>query len=152
MRQKSDPAFQALLKRARNAELTQYDVETLNERIATSLPRSGSLDEAVIMQANELREITNHISANEFVDARGQDITLFPDKIGGNTKHGENIIPREDILAVQDSNGVTGPGLLPYSHGMPAAVLVNQCTIHKIVNGTRAKMYGVILDTNCTYY
>lgn len=38
MRQKSDPAFQALLQRARNAELNQEDVDMLNQRLATGLP------------------------------------------------------------------------------------------------------------------
>ena len=64
-----------------------------------------------------------------------------------NLKKGKEIIKMESILAIQDGfDGSTGLGLLPYSKGMPATVLVNQCTVHKIVNGTRAIMYAVQAD------
>lgn len=153
--EKSQIAFQELLKRAWKAQFDQGDVDTLNDRVGRmDLARfagAGLLSEIIITQRIDLRHRTNRISANLFVAAREQHITLFPDQIHGNQKDGEEIVARHDILAKQEGNG-TGPGLLFYSHGMPAAVLINQCTMHKIVNGTRAKMYGVVAHPQGTNY
>lgn len=148
MRQKSDPAFQTLLKRAQNATLHKDDFDTLNGQMATELPSSGSLEEVVVVvQRHNIRHITNCLSTELFVNASEQDIILFPNLHHRNLKKNKEIIKMEDILAIQDGfEGSTGPGLLPYSKGMPATVFVNQCTAHRIVNGTRSTMYAVQAD------
>lgn len=116
----------------------------LNQKVATSLLSIGSLDEAVIIQKNNVRHLVNRISVDLFADTNNEDIVLFPCGIDQNTMHDIKIVTKDRILTVQDGKGVTRPRLLPYLKGMPAAVLSNQCTMHKIVNGTRASMYGVI--------
>ena len=70
MRQKSDPAFQALLKRARSASLHKNDLDILNDRVATDLPFTGSLQEVVVMQRHNIRHIINRLSAELFVNAQ----------------------------------------------------------------------------------
>ncbi len=49
MHQKTDPAFQELLKRARQGSLNIRNIEILNQRVATSLLDSGSLDTIVVV-------------------------------------------------------------------------------------------------------
>ena len=147
MQQKSDPAFQALLKRAQNATLHKDDLDTLNRQVATELPSSGFLEEVVVVQRHNIRHNTNRLSTELFVNASEQDIILFPDSHHRNLKKDKEIIKIEDILAIQDGfKGSTGPGLLSYPKGMPATVFVNQCTAHRIVNGTKSTMYAVQVD------
>ena len=146
MRQSSDPDFQKLLTRAKNAKLNKNDVDILNQHVATELPSQGSLDETVIMQENSSRHLTNCVSANLLADALGEDIVLFPCHISRNEMHGQEIIRRDEIYRELDGKSINGPGLLLFLKGMPAAVLSNSCTMYKIVNGTKAKIYGVIAD------
>ena len=146
MRQSSDPGFQMLLTKARNAELDKNDVDTLNQRVATELPNQGSLDEAVIMQENSSRHLTNRVSADFLADVLDEDIVLFPCHVSRNEIDGHGIVWREEIYGELDGRNITGPGLLLFLKGMPAAVLSNSCTMHTIVNGTRAKMYGAVVD------
>ena len=146
MRQSSDPEFKMLLTRARNAELNHSDVDTLNSQVATELLSNGSLDEAVIMQENSSCHLTNCISADILADSLGQDIVLFPCHISRNKKDGNEIVRRDEIYAELDSKSITGPGLVSFLKGMPATVLSNSCTMHQIVNGTRAIMHSVVAD------
>lgn len=59
MRQKTDLSFPDLLKKARQGRLNVDDVQTLNSRVATALPESGSLDSIVIVQKNKTRHHIN---------------------------------------------------------------------------------------------
>ena len=152
MRQSSDPNFQKLLTKARNTCLTQEDVDVLNLQVATELPHTGLLDETVIMQENSSRHLTNKVSANLFADSISEDIVLFPCQISRNTVDGQDIVGRDEVYAELDGKNVTGPGLLPFLKGMPAAVLSNSCTMHQIVNGTRAKMHSVIADPRGMFF
>lgn len=125
--------------------MDQDDLDTLNQHVATQLPHTGSLDETVIMQENNARHMTNRVSADLLADDLGQDIVLFPCHISPNEKNGQEIVRRDEIYAELDGKSITRPDLLPFLKGMPAAPLSNSCTMHKIVNGTRAKMYSVVV-------
>ena len=144
MRQSSDPEFQMLLTKARDEKLDKNDVNILNRQVAVELPSKGSLDEAVIMQENSSRHLTNRVSAHILADTLGQDIVFFPCHISRNEKNGQEIVRRDEIYAELDGRNITGPGLVPFLKGMPAAVLSNSCIMHKIVNETRAIMHSIV--------
>ena len=146
MRQSSDPEFKILLTQARNAKLNYSDVDTFNSQVATELPSNGSLDKAVIMQENSSRHLTNRVSADILANSLSQDIVLFPCHISRNEKDGNEIVRRDEIYAELDGKSITGPGLVPFLKGMPARVLSNSCTMHQIVNGTRAIMHSIVAD------
>ena len=113
MCQKNDSLFQALLKRARNGELNLEDVDTLNDRVATNLPISQSMDSVVVVQKNKTRHLVNRLQIERFARSQNQDILLFPAEHFRTKKDGGRIVEHEDLFNAQDGEGnCTGPGLL----------------------------------------
>ncbi|WP_375449089.1 AAA family ATPase [uncultured Nostoc sp.] len=145
MRQRSDLAFQAMLKRARHSLLNVEDVNSLNARVATHLPDSDFADTIIIVQKNKTRHLINRLQAENFARSHNIDLILFPTEHSRNKKDGGNLIQHEDLLGIQEGEGnAAGPGILYYCKGMPAIVLANQCTPLGIVNGARVIIYGVV--------
>ena len=145
MRQRADPAFQELLKRARRGSLNIHDVNILNQRVATNLPDSGLLDTVVIVQKNKTRHLVNRVQIERFACANNQTIIIFPAEHYRLKKDGGNLVRHELLFDAQDGEGnCTSPGLLLYYKGMPANLLANQCTPLGIVNGARAIIHGVV--------
>ncbi len=66
MRQKADPAFHELLKRARQRKLNMRDVEILNKRVATSLPDTRSLKTVVVVEKNKSKHLINRMQIERF--------------------------------------------------------------------------------------
>jgi len=67
-----------------------------------------------------------------------QDATRWRKANGGRD------IPIDQILEIQDSSKVKGPGLLFYTKDMPTAVLSNISTPLGIVNGAHGRAVGVV--------
>lgn len=61
MRQRSDLAFQAMLKHTRNGLLNFEDVHTLNAQVATHLPNSDFNKTVVVVQNNRTRHLINRL-------------------------------------------------------------------------------------------
>lgn len=114
--------------------------------MATELPNQGSLDKAVTMQENSSRHLTNCVSADLLADVLDEDIVLFSCHVSRNEINGQKIIRRDEIYGELDGKNITEPGLLLFWKGMPAAMLSNSCTMHKIVNKTKTKMYSAVAN------
>ena len=123
MRQQSDPAYHALLKRARDGTLTQTDVDLLNTRVVTSLESRPDRVNKCVVRANKLRHLIIRQQIDTFARSRQQKTIIFP---GRHTRwrkaNGGRDIPIDQILEIQDSSKVKGPGLLLYTKDMPTAV------------------------------
>lgn len=61
MRQRTDFAFQNLLREARQEKLDISDIIIFNQKVATNLPDSGDLDTIVIIQKNKYWYLINYI-------------------------------------------------------------------------------------------
>lgn len=112
MRQSSDPHFQMLLIRARNAKLDEDNVDILNQHVATELPNQESLNEAVIMQENSSRHLTNCVLADFLADVLDKDLVFFPCHVSRNEINGHGIVQREEIYKELDGRNITSLGLL----------------------------------------
>jgi PIF1-like helicase len=145
MRQQSDPAYHALLKRARDGTLTQTDVDLLNTRVVTSLESRPDRVNKCVVRANKLRHLIIRQQIDTFARSRQQKAIIFP---GRHTRwrkaNGGHDIPIDQILEIQDSSKVKGPGLLFYTKDMPTAVLSNISTPLGIVNGAHGRAVGVV--------
>src|SRR6516165_7656517 len=78
MRQQQDTAYHRLLKRARNATITQADVDLLNTRVVTQLESRPDRINTCIVRTNKLRHLINRLQMERFAQARGQKIFVFP--------------------------------------------------------------------------
>lgn len=145
MRQHTDTAFRNLLGRARTGSLTQSDVNTLNQQVATDLSTMGSLTDAVFTQTNNVRHTATRIQVPRFNEAHKQEEILFPAEHSRTTRRKKFLMQDEDLLMINDGKDVNSPGLLSYSKGMPVTILTNQCTPLGIVNGARGTMDQVIV-------
>jgi len=149
MRQQHDTEYHALLTRARNATLTEADVDMLNSRL---IPRFESLPDrpnTCIVRANKLRFIINRQQYEPLARYQQQQIFLFPAR---HTRYkmasGTQNIDIDKLLELQDSSAVKSPGLFTYVKNMPAAILSNISTPLGIVNGAQGKVIGIVPDSN----
>ncbi len=126
MWERSDLAFQAMLKRAKKCLLNLDKVNTLNAQVATYLPNSDFNNTVVVVQKNRTRHLINRLQAQNFALFQNLDLILFSAEHSQNKKDRGNFIQHEDLLSVQKGDGnVTGPGILHYCKGIPAMVLAN---------------------------
>jgi ATP-dependent exoDNAse (exonuclease V) alpha subunit len=151
MRQQGDCAYQELLRRVKNVEMTQEDVNMLNERtVAKQLARGYEMPSVTLCQKNNLRARTNREQITQFAKAKDQKIFLFVAKhevqVRQNGKLVSNSLVQE--LLAEDGEGLKGPGVLMYTTGMPVVLLNNMYTPGGLVNGLRGKAVGVVHDPN----
>jgi PIF1-like helicase len=147
MRQQNDVAYHQLLKRARNAMITQADVDLLNTRVVTDLESRPDRINTCIVRTNKLRHLINRLQIERFAPTRGQKIFIFPARHTRWKKaKGTRNLEVDKLLEVQDSSNVKGPGLLMYTQNMPTAVLSNVSTRLEIVNGAQGRAIGVVPD------
>ena len=147
MRQQHDAAYHNLLKHARNATITQTDVDLLNTRVVTQLESRPDRINTCIVRTNKLRHLINRLQMERFAQARGQKIFVFPARHTRWKKAKGTRNPDVDaLLEVQDSSNVKGPGLFMYTQDMPTAVLSNISTRLGIVNGAQGRAVGVVPD------
>ena len=78
MRQQSDPAYHAVLKRARDGTLTQTDVDLLNTRVVTSLESPPDRVNKCVVRANKLRHLIIRQQIDTFARSRQQKVIIFP--------------------------------------------------------------------------
>jgi hypothetical protein len=151
MRQQGDVAYQALLRRAKKGEMTQADVDMLNDRtVAKQVARGYEMPAVTLCQRNDLRARSNRQQIREYADLTGQKIFIFA------AKH-ESLVESAgrppsfslaDALHIEDGGGLKGPGLLMYTPGMPVVLLHNIYTEGGLVNGLRGTAVGVVHDPN----
>jgi hypothetical protein len=147
MRQQNDLEYHQLLTRARNATLTQADVDLLNTRVVPQLETRPDRTNTCIVRTNKLRHLINRQQIEIFARSRGQKIILFPARHTRCKKaRGTRNIDVDKLLELQDNSNVKSPGLLMYTKDMPAAVLSNISTPLGIVNGAQGKAVGVVPD------
>ena len=147
MRQQHDAAYHNLLKHARNATITQTDVDLLNTRVVTQLESRPDRINTCVVRTNKLRHLINRLQIENFARSRGQKIFIFPARHTRWKKAKGTHNPDVDkLLEVQDSSDVKGPGLLIYTQNMPTAVLSNISTRLGIVNGAYGRAIGVVPD------
>jgi len=147
MRQQQDTAYHQLLKRARNAAITQADVDLLNTRVVTRLESRPDRINTCIVRSNKLRHLINRLQIERFAPSQGQKIFIFPARHTRWKKAKGARNPDVDkLLEVQDRSDVKGPGLLMYTQNMPTAVLSNISTRLGIVNGAQGRAIGVVPD------
>jgi hypothetical protein len=147
MRQQQDTAYHQLLKRARDATITQADVDLLNTRVVTQLESRSDRINTCIVRTNKLRHLINRLQMERFAQTRGQKIFVFPARHTRWKKAKGTRNPDVDaLLEVQDSSNVKGPGLFMYTQDMPTAVLSNISTRLGIVNGAQGRAVGVVPD------
>jgi hypothetical protein len=147
MRQQHDVGYHQLLKRARNATITQADVDLLNTRVVTQLESLPDRINTCIVRTNKLRHLINRLQIEKFARTRGQKIFIFPARhMRWKKAKGLRNLEVDKLLEVQDSSNVKGPGLLMYTQNMPTAVLSNISTRLGIVNGAQGRAIGVVPD------
>jgi hypothetical protein len=147
MRQQHDTTYHQLLQRARNATITQADVDLLNTRVVTQLESRPDRINTCIVQTNKLRHLINRLQIERFARSQGQKIFIFPARHTRWKKaKGTRNVEVDRLLEVQDGSNVKGPGLLMYTPTMPAAVLSNISTRLGIVNGAQGRAIGVVPD------
>jgi hypothetical protein len=113
MRQAEDVPFQQMLRRAREGNLTETDLETMNSRIAHSFDLS--VETKLITRRNKIRHKANFVAALKEARGKQQDLLLFA------AEHSSSSATLETLLAVgDDSRGAPGPGILPYTKGTPS--------------------------------
>ena len=152
MRQQHDTAYHELLQRARNATITQADVDMLNTRVVTDLESSPDQINTCIVRTNKLRHLINRLQIKRFARSQGQKIFIFPAHHARWRKpRGMRNVEVDKLLEVQDSSNVKGPGLLMYTQNMPTAVLSNISTPLGVVNGAQGRAIGVVPDPNGPY-
>ncbi len=112
MRQRSDLAFQAMLKHARNGLLNLDNVNTLNARVVTYLFNSDFNDTVVVVQKNRTRYLINRLQAQNFALSQNLDLIFFLAEHFRNKKDGGNFIQHKDLLNIQKCDGnAIGPGI-----------------------------------------
>ena len=149
MRQQHDTTYHQLLQRARNATITQSDVDVLNTRVVTELESRTDRINTCIVRTNKFRHIINRLQIERFAQAQGQKIFVFPARHTRWKKaRGTRDLDVDKLLEVQDSSDVKGPGLLTYTKNMPTAVLSNISTPLGIVNGSQGRAVGVVPDAD----
>ena len=149
MRQQQDVDYHELLKRVRNAAVTQADVDLLNTRVVTKLDP----DDTCIVRKNRLRHAINRLQIERFARSRGQTIYVFPAHHTRRRKARRwRDLDIDKLLELQDSSDVKAPGLLLYTQGMPMAVLSNISTRLGIVNGALGRATGIIPDKDGMFH
>src|SRR5579871_2826950 len=147
MRQRDDVAYHKLLQRARNATITQADVDLLNTRVVTQLESRPDRINTCVVRTNKLRHLINRLQIERFARSRGQKIFIFPARHTRWKKaKGTRNLDVDKLLEVQDGSNVKGPGLLMYTQNMPTAMLANISTRLGIVNGAQGRAVGVVPD------
>jgi hypothetical protein len=147
MRQQHDTAYHELLQRARNATITQADVDLLNTRVVTRLESRPDRINTCIVRTNKLRHLINRLQIERFARSQGQKIFIFPARHTRWKKaKGTRNVEVDKLFEVQDGSNVKGPGLLMYTQNMPTAVLSNISTRLGIVNGAQGRAIGVVPD------
>jgi hypothetical protein len=149
MRQQDDTEYYNLLTRARNATLTEADIDTLNSRVISRFESLPDRPNTCIVRSNKLRFIINRQQYEPLAQYQQQQIFLFParhsrHKMVNRMKN----IDIDKLLELQDSSTVKSPGLFTYVKDMPAAILSNISTPLGIVNGAQGKIVGIIPDSN----
>ena len=136
MRQQNDKTFHSLLTKAGKELLNNNDIDTLNNKIACSIPTNNFDKNVVIIQRNETRHIINRLQIKRLTQANGQDIILFSDHHSRTKKEGGQVVENRELLTIQDREGnYIRPGLLYYYKKMPACLLSNVCTKLGMING-----------------
>src|SRR6266480_6175453 len=147
MRQQHDVGYYELLQRARNATITQADVDLLNTKVVTQLKSRPDRINTCIVRTNKLRHLINCLQIEKFARTRGQKIFIFPARHSRWKKaKGMRNLEVDKLLEVQDGSNVKGPGLLMCTQNMPTAVLSNISTRLGIVNGAQGRAIGVVPD------
>jgi len=150
MRQAEDLPFRNLLQRARQAQLSNDDINLLNSKCIsadTSFPLHSL---TCIVRTNSLRHRLNHFSFIQFARSRGQRIYIFP------ADHSRlpptQNLALEDIFYQQDE-GVSIPsqGLFLYTAEMPCIVLANISSVLGLVNGSRGTAARIIVDADSNF-
>ena len=78
MRQYQDVEYHQLLRRVRNATVTQADVDLLNTMVATQLESQPDHMGTCIVRTSRLRHAINRLQIERFARSRGQKIFIFP--------------------------------------------------------------------------
>ena len=147
MRQQHDAAYHKLLQRARNATITQADVNLLNTKVVTHLESRPDRINTCIVRTNKLRHVIIRLQIERFARIRSQKVFILPARHTRWKKaKGTRSLEVDKLLEVQDSSNVKGPGLLMYTQNMPAAVLSNISTRLGIVNGAQGRAVEVVPD------
>jgi hypothetical protein len=150
MRQAEDLPFRNLLQRARQARLSNDDINLLNSKCIsadTSFPLHSL---TCIVRTNYLRHCLNHVSLIQFARSRGQRIYIFPAD-HSRLPPAQNLA-LEDIFSQQDE-GVSIPsqGLFLYTAEMPCMVLANISSVLGLVNGSRGTAARIIVDAESKF-
>jgi hypothetical protein len=153
MRQAQDPTFQNLLGRARNAALTEEDLNLLNTKVAASLLTPELEIATIIVKLNALRRHINRVKLEHFARSRSQRVYIFPAQHTRVASASSSTLRIEDLLQ-QGDDGTKVPfqGLFFYTPGMPAIILANICTLLGLVNGTRGIPSGIVVDPAGAYF
>src|SRR5437667_3831336 len=152
MRQLHDTAYHALLQRARNATITQADVDLLNTRVVTDLESHPDRINTCIVRTNKLRHLINCLQIERFAPSQGQKIFIFPAcHTHWRKPKGMHNVKIDKLFKVQEGSNVKGSGLLMYTQNMPTAVLSNISTLLRIVNGVQSRAIRVVPDPNSMY-
>jgi hypothetical protein len=147
MRQAQDLAFQKLLTRTRDSQLTDDDVALLNSKLISDSAIMDSDVTVFIVRLNVLRHSINHLCMVTFAKRHNQKIYLFPGEHSRLPSFYQ--ICLEDIFRQQDEGvAVPAPGLLMYTRGMPCMILANINSALGLVNGSRGTATGLELDPN----
>jgi hypothetical protein len=149
IRQSDDPSFYGLLARARQAALTQRDVDRLNTKVIDSLLEPRMESATAIAKLNSVRHQINRIQIEHFAITRSRTICIFPAEHSRiKTTNPTKTRLRADDLLQQPDQGtkIPFPGLFLYTRDMPAVILTNICSRIGQVNGAIGTVVGVVLD------
>lgn len=144
MRQADDVEFRKMLTRARGGEMTVADHNAISDRLTSldDIDLIGDDRAKVITKRNAFRHMVNLFSCAEYSRVHNQPLFLF---------RAEHDDPKGVVLAklyaVGDSGSdLAGPGILPYTDGMPCVVNRNTATNLGLVNGTVGRAHSVLLN------
>ena len=145
IRHQNDKAFHNLLIKARKELLNNVDIDTLNSRIASSIPINDINKNIVIVQQNAIKHIINKFQIKRFAQVNGQDVIFFLRQHSGTKKEGGQVVENRELLLIQDGEGnCIEPRLFFYYKGIPTCLLSNVYTKLEMLNRVWETIQGFI--------
>ena len=147
LRQAQDHKFRDLLGRARTASLTEDDLDSLNQKVITSLFTPQLKNVTTVAKLNVLRHHINRIQMEHFARSRSQRIFVFAAQHDRVKSTPPSAVYLEELLQQMDQGSrIPFQGLFLYTPGMPVMILANICTLLGHVNGAHGIASGIVVD------
>ena len=149
MRAAQDLNYKSFLKRVRNRQINEDDIQTLNFKVIINIFTTQLFHSTILIQLNDDRHCLNHVCLEQFARDLKELIYIFPsehDRI-----QGMNYSPVEALI-IPDGKGVSCPGLFYYTPGMKGVIQVNVDTKNGIVNGTTGTITNVLVGEEGALY